>query len=142
LHGIIKRCLATDKKNRPGNVAELKNTIETLIQSESIGDKWPEYVSFEDYVDYKKQNREDIPIYAVRGDEKYTQWLSHPRIRPIIESYIEVDAPYLVGQILSNGVLVGPKQFSRLYNAGAKCANILGIPIPRIIVYADDNWNA
>jgi len=142
LRPIISRCLSLEPAGRYQNGAELAAALVEWQRAEDYSGMWPGYLAFREYVDHRKKTGYPGCEYAVSGDERYTKLLFQPLVKGSVESYIEAALPYHIAPMLSSGILVGERQFPHIHRSAVHCSSVLGIPVPRIVIYPEAQWNA
>ncbi|HET6383522.1 MAG TPA: M48 family metallopeptidase [Armatimonadota bacterium] len=103
--------------------------------------KSPAGVSFEDFIEERRSGRhkrdEELPSYAVPVDDDVRRTLNFIPFGHRIDDYLEKLIQVQIGPALHNAIRVSPRQFPRVYRAVDRCANRLGIAVPRVLVVPD-----
>lgn len=120
------------------------------LMIDSIGFDLTESVNidFGDYVrrrqsSLEKVSHNGVPNYAFSLDAQIRSKLSSiGPLRTVGQALSSATIPIKRQFLMMDGVAVGPKQFSEIYEMGEDCARTLGIGIPQIFVISDPDLNA
>jgi Zn-dependent protease with chaperone function len=102
--------------------------------------------SFARFVETEKTGgfgRDDAARYAYSAD--ISMMRSFSRMRPVeyaAAALVRTNKELLRGQLLGQGVKVGPKQFARIHAIATDCAKILSVPVPQLYVVNSPVVNA
>ena len=120
---------------------ELQNTGGEEAPPGSFQFHGPVPVSFTRFVLDRREGRfrreQGQPSYALPVDDDVRRALAlipfGHRVDDILEKMIQVQ----IGPAIHNSVRVSPRQFPTVYRVVDRCANRLGIAVPRVMVVAD-----
>jgi Zn-dependent protease with chaperone function len=102
--------------------------------------------SFSRFVETEKTGgfgRDDAARYAYSAD--ISMMRSFSRMRPVeyaAAALVRTNKELLRGQLLGQGVKVGPKQFARIHAIATDCARVLSVPVPQLYVVNSPVVNA
>ncbi|MDQ2730767.1 MAG: M48 family metallopeptidase [Armatimonadota bacterium] len=106
----------------------------------------PAPVSFGSFVKERREGRfrreSEQPSYAVPVDDDVRRTLSLIPFGRRIDDLLEKMIQFQLGPTLHNAVRISPRQFPELYRVVDRCANRLGIAVPRVMVVPDVRMNA
>jgi Zn-dependent protease with chaperone function len=102
--------------------------------------------SFTRFVEDEKAGRpgrSDAARYAYAADVAMMRGFSRiAAVEHAASALVRTNKELMRGQLLGQGVKVGPKQFPRLYGIAQHCAKVLSVPVPQIYVLNSPVVNA
>ena len=102
-----------------------------------------QYVKDKKAIESQRMSGNGLPDYAYSFDYEFRKKLDAiPHLYSLARKYCATVNSRSLQEINRQGLLVGPNQFSEVYEIGCDCAKILGIAIPNIYIINNPSMNA